>query len=230
MLYIISTSLAQPDRFPGDTRDYISTIPLKLQLFLTVTLLYIQSLLAARMGTLNLLLKLARRAHVRFASAQATGPVTSTGVRPFAEIPDVKMTLTSTAVLLLNLLRGKPPSLVSMGKSAKAKYGNIFNTSLGPVPCTTVLCPEDVEVVFRTDGKVPIREVMPLWADAMKSLGRDLTLFHRLVLCAGQSNLRRLAKQEVLCLPWTWISYPTGIKNAHIILRGVGISKGTLCC
>ena len=122
-------------------------------------------------------------ARARFASARAADSAASSGAtRPFEEIPSSKMSLTKTALVVFDLIRGKPPDLASLMKSNQQAHGNIFNVSFGPVPMTVVLRPEDVEAVFRIDGKVPIRDAMPIWVDAMKTLGRDLTLFHRLVV------------------------------------------------
>ena len=130
------------------------------------------------------MLKLARSCtRARFASVQAKNAAATTGaVRPFEDIPTSKMSLPKIALLLLNLVRGKTPDLARMLKNNQKAHGNIFNSSFGPFPLTVVLRPEDVEAVFRIDGKVPIRDVMSMWADAMKTLGKDLTLFHRLVV------------------------------------------------
>lgn len=122
-------------------------------------------------------------ARARFASARAADSAAFSGAsRPFEEIPSSKMSLTKTALVMFDLIRGKPPDLARLMKSNQQAYGNIFNVSFGPLPMTVVLRPEDVEAMFRIDGKVPIRDAMAIWVDAMKSLGRDLTLFHRLVV------------------------------------------------
>lgn len=138
------------------------------------------------------MLKLSRScARARFASVQAAG--SAGALRRFDEIPTSKMSLANTTLLLFNLMRGKTPDLAHIMKNNQKAHGNIFNASFGPFPMTIVLRPEDVEAVFRIDGKVPIRDALSLWADAMKTLGRDLTLFHRLVvsgrnLCTAASS------------------------------------------
>lgn len=168
------------------------------------------------------MLKLARCGRARFASVQATDSVTTTGtgVRPYEEIPEAKMSLTSTATLLFNLMRGKPPAMMTVVKNTQEKYGNIFKMTAGPFPATTVLRPEDVEVVFRNDGKVPIRDAMPIWNDAMKSLGKDLTLFHRLVSCAGRTLARGSKSCAIHCRKCTLASPMKGVLLALQISQG----------
>lgn len=158
------------------------------------------------------MLKLAGRARVRFASVQATDSATTTGaLRPFEEIPTSKMSLTSTALLLFNLVRGKPPDLAHIMKSSQEAYGNILNMSFGPLPSTIVFRPEDIETVFRIDGKVPIRDVIPIWTDAMKTLGKDLTLFHRLVLSGKNLGNRKfeLLLVHLRILLWELVDWTT---------------------
>ena len=137
-------------------------------------------------------------ARARFASARAADSAASSGAtRPFEEIPSSKMSLTKTALVVFDLIRGKPPDLTSLIKSNQEAYGNIFNVPFGPVSTTVVLRPEDVEAMFRIDGKVPIRDAMPIWVDAMKTLGRDLTLFHRLVVSVKKLRVRCVIRTSV---------------------------------
>ena len=137
-------------------------------------------------------------ARARFASARAADSAASSGAtRPFEEIPSSKMSLTKTALVVFDLIRGKPPDLASLMKSNQQAYGNIFNVPFGPVSTTVLLRPEDVEAMFRIDGKVPIRDAMPIWVDAMKALGRDLTLFHRLVVSVKKLRVRCIIRTRV---------------------------------
>lgn len=172
------------------------------------------------------MLKLARCARVRFASVQARASVASTGVRPFEEIPTIKMTLTGAVSLLVNILRRQPPDNVSVVKNIQQTYGNICRIPFGPFPAVVVLRPEDVEAVFRIDGKTPIRDGMYIWKDAMKTLGKDLTLFHRLVLCAWleRKQLHSEKSDAVHGLDWGLLSH----FRIFAIIGRLGIAYGTL--
>ena len=100
----------------------------------------------------------------------------STEAKPFSEIPGPRRLPLVGSTLSFLLEVGKKP-ILQLQKELMEKYGMIYRIKVPTIPELIMIHdPQDIEVMFRAEGKYPSRVPFQVWKQARNELKMEMAV------------------------------------------------------